>query len=151
MTNLKTIVDVYRDHPSQKSFSMIGRYRNRQPQIPQGLIIPFNDTSIPDGWERFTSADNLMLVGAGNSYSIGGNVNGLSVGASVGIRLNGVETLVISGSQPFTFTTPVVHGNTYGVQIIGQPANFTCGVVNGNMRRRSACGPGAPRGGGRRA
>lgn len=39
--------------------------------VPIGLIIPFNDTSIPTGWTRFTAADDKHLVAAGSTYSVG--------------------------------------------------------------------------------
>lgn len=38
---------------------------------PAGIIIPFDDTSIPTDWERFTSADSKHIVGAGDTYAVG--------------------------------------------------------------------------------
>ena len=40
-------------------------------QIPAGLIVFLNDTSIPANWERFTLADDKNIIGAGSTYSIG--------------------------------------------------------------------------------
>jgi len=55
-------------------------------QIPTGLIVFLNDTSIPANWERFTAPDDRMIVGAGSSYSIadqGGSDNAGSYSPSV--------------------------------------------------------------------
>lgn len=43
----------------------------RSPKIPAGLIVFCNDTTIPDGWTRFSAADNRYIIGAGNQYSAG--------------------------------------------------------------------------------
>jgi len=37
--------------------------------IPAGLIVFFNSTTIPSGWTRFSAADDLFIVGAGDSYA----------------------------------------------------------------------------------
>ncbi|MFH1429232.1 MAG: hypothetical protein ABIH39_05760, partial [Candidatus Margulisiibacteriota bacterium] len=37
--------------------------------IPENAIIPFNDTSLPSGWEWFTDANGKLIVGAGDTYS----------------------------------------------------------------------------------
>ena len=39
--------------------------------VPQGLIVPFNDTVIPSGWTRFSAPDDRMIIGAGSTYSAG--------------------------------------------------------------------------------
>jgi len=39
--------------------------------VPTGLIVLYNDTIIPSGWTRFSSADDKYIIGAGNSYNIG--------------------------------------------------------------------------------
>jgi len=41
------------------------------PPVPIGLIIFHNSTSIPSGWERFSSADDKLIIGAGDTYSVG--------------------------------------------------------------------------------
>lgn len=38
---------------------------------PVGLIVPYTSASIPANWERFTSADDKFIVGAGSSYAAG--------------------------------------------------------------------------------
>jgi len=73
-------------------------------QIPAGLIIPLNSASIPDGWEAFNSANNRLIIGAGNTYSVGqtgGLVNGGSLGTfggtsgSAGAHLPGANLLML--------------------------------------------------------
>jgi len=60
--------------------------------VPLGLIIPFNDTSIPSGWERFTSADNKYIVGAGSTYSIGESGGSTSFTLTQGLSSAGSHT-----------------------------------------------------------
>jgi len=61
-----------------KNLARIGNTPVSFAQIPAGLIVFLNDTSIPSGWERFTAPDDKMIVGAGSTYSIGDNgVGGL--------------------------------------------------------------------------
>lgn len=99
------------------------------PAVPAGLIMFLNDTSIPTDWERFTAADNKMIIGAGNSYSIadtGGsnnlynyNLDSGSSGAHTGsgnFRCGGATYQYVFGSWNYgagTLYTPVHthHGN----------------------------------------
>ncbi len=73
MANLSTLMNTAKQHTGQKTVHAIGRWKNREAKTPIGLIISFNDTSIPSGWSRFTSADDRMIVGAGTTYSVGQN------------------------------------------------------------------------------
>ncbi len=70
-------------------------------KVPIGLIIPFNDISIPSGWERFSNADDKMIIGAGNSYSPGNNggSNNFSLLTTIGSSTNGNHMLA---SSPYT-------------------------------------------------
>lgn len=51
--------------------------------VPEGLIIPYNDTSAPDGWTLFTSADGKFVVGAGNTYAVGATGGATSLTTAV--------------------------------------------------------------------
>jgi len=51
--------------------------------VPAGLILPFNGTIVPDNWSLFNSANNRMIVGAGNLYSPG-DTGGSALGGSLG-------------------------------------------------------------------
>jgi hypothetical protein len=61
-------------------------------KVPSGIIIPFNATSIPPGWERFTQMDGKHVIGAGNSYSVAdtGGVSPLAI--SLWTSYNGSHT-----------------------------------------------------------
>lgn len=72
--------------------------------LPTGLIIPLNDTNIPDGWERFTSADDKHIVGAGNSYT-SLESGGSKTITGIGTSSNGSHT----GSQ---YSSNVARGDT---------------------------------------
>ncbi len=84
MTNLSTLMNTAKQHSGQKTLHAIGRWQNREVKIPQGIIIPLNSVSIPDGWTRFSSADNRFIIGAGSTYSP--NANGGS------LNLTGIAT-----------------------------------------------------------
>jgi len=70
--------------------------------VPIGLIVPLNDTSVPTGWERFDSADNRMIVGAGSTYSVGqtGGSTSLSGGTTNSSAHLGNTMNVIAFSSP---------------------------------------------------
>jgi len=53
------------------------------PPIPIGLILPLNSSIVPSGWEAFNSANNRMILGAGNTYNPGAT-GGTVVGSNVG-------------------------------------------------------------------
>lgn len=38
--------------------------------VPSGLIMFFDDTSIPSGWTRFSAPDGKRIVGAGSTYAV---------------------------------------------------------------------------------
>jgi len=75
-------------------------------RVPLGLIIPFNDTSIPNGWSRFSSADNRMIVGAGSSYNPG------NTGGSTSLSITS-QTLSTAGSHQGSGTWDVPKPGTY--------------------------------------
>ena len=64
-------------------------------------------------------------------YPIGGRVTGLT-GGSVGVTLNGAETLTLSANGPFTFTTLLAAASVYSVDVTAQPAGLTCTVSGGH-------------------
>jgi len=53
-------------------------------QIPTGLIVFLNNTNIPENWEAFNSANDKMIIGAGDTYSIGDSGGLNSVWSSPG-------------------------------------------------------------------
>ena len=83
-----------------------------------------NEVPIP---ELFTFANINPFV----TYSVGGNVSGLSAGSRVDLQLNGGEVLVRTANGAFVFQTRLLNNDTYTVTILNQPLNQTCTVANG--------------------
>ncbi len=69
---------------------------------------------------------------ATNTYTIGGNVSGLT-GSGVTLT-NGGDKITVTGSGSFSFPTSVASGNTYSVADTLDPTNpwQTCTVTNGS-------------------
>jgi hypothetical protein len=68
-----------------------------------------------------------------NTYSIGGNVSGLS-GSGLLLSLNGgAQTLAVSTSGSFAFATPLASGAAYAVTVQTQPSSPAqiCSVTSG--------------------
>jgi len=75
-----------------------------------------------------------VLTGCGGPIdaTIGGSVNGLSGGTSVGLLDNGGDALTVSANGTFTFATSVQAPNPYSVTVATQPTGETCSVTNGS-------------------
>lgn len=77
------------------------------------------------------SVNNISMTCSTNTYSIGGNISGLSNTGLV-LRNNGTDDLsVVSGSTTFLFAAPVAYNGSYNVTVQQQPATQTCTVSNG--------------------
>jgi hypothetical protein len=72
------------------------------------------------------------------TYTIGGNVSGLSSGASVTLLDNGTGSLPVTANGPFTFATALASGSAYSVTVATQPAGEICSVMNGSGTVASA-------------
>jgi hypothetical protein len=63
-------------------------------------------------------------------YTVGGTVSGLAAGASMTLRNNGGDDLIVKGtnggSVNFVFHTPIADGANYSVSIASQPAPQAC-------------------------
>jgi hypothetical protein len=77
------------------------------------------------------AAVNVNVTCTTNTYSIGGNVTGLS-GTGLVLRDNGGDDLPRSASGAFTFTTTVASGGAYAVTVKTQPTNQICTVTSGS-------------------
>ena len=73
--------------------------------------------------------------GSGNSqpatYSVGGNITGLSASGLVLLNNGSDSSSQQSGASTFTFPTKVADGAQYSVTVSAQPSNETCTVANG--------------------
>ncbi len=79
-----------------------------------------------------TSVQVTCAASTSTSYTIGGTLSGLASGVSVILEDNGGDALTLSTNGTFTFSTPVLSGNTYSVTVSTQPSGETCNVSNGN-------------------
>jgi alpha-tubulin suppressor-like RCC1 family protein len=75
---------------------------------------------------------NITVTCILNTYSIGGNVNGLGSGQSVVLQNNGGNNLTVSANGGFAFTTLIPSGSTYAVTVLTNPPGRTCTVSNGS-------------------
>jgi len=68
-----------------------------------------------------------------NTFTIGGNVNGL-VGTGLMLQNNAGDNLAIGSDGDFTFATALEDGSTYVVTVLTQPTNpgQTCAVTSGS-------------------
>jgi subtilisin-like proprotein convertase family protein len=74
----------------------------------------------------------VPTVAAATTYTVGGNVSGVS-GAGLVLSLNsGAQSLPISASGSFTFPTGLASGAAYAVTVGTQPSGLTCTVANGS-------------------
>lgn len=76
-----------------------------------------------------------LIVGCGGSpvdATIGGTVNGLSGGTSVGLLDNGGDPLTVNANGSFTFAKSIQAPNAYNVTVGTQPTGETCSVNNGS-------------------
>lgn len=64
------------------------------------------------------------------TYTIGGNVTGLTGGQSVVVKNNGGDNLTVNDNGSFEFPTEVEEGSAYSVT--AQPSSGGCSVTNGN-------------------
>ncbi len=56
-----------------------------------------------------------------DTYTIGGTISGLAVGATATLLNNGGNSLVVGANGPFTFSTALNDGSTYSVTVGTQP------------------------------
>jgi len=93
-----------------------------------------SQTCLVNGGNGTISGANVTGVAVActtNTYTIGGNVNGL-IGAGLVLQNNGSNDLSKSADGSFTFTTPVVSGANYNVTVKTQPSGQTCSISNGS-------------------
>lgn len=84
-----------------------------------------------DGWGQ--AEDYTITVGGGTpTYTIGGDVSGLS-GSGLVLSLNdGAQTLPVNGNGAFAFPAGLASGAAYEVVVGAQPPGQDCSVTNGS-------------------
>jgi 6-phosphogluconolactonase (cycloisomerase 2 family)/environmental stress-induced protein Ves len=97
--------------------------------------------TVTSGSGTVTSANitNVSVACTTNTYTVGGNVSGLS-GTGLVLQNNAGNNLTITANGTFQFTTPIASGAAYGVTVFTQPTNLsqTCVVTSGSGTVTSA-------------
>jgi sugar lactone lactonase YvrE len=75
------------------------------------------------------AVSNVAVTCAGNSYTLGGSVTGLS-GGSLLLISGGQSVSVAAGASSFVFPNAVAVGSAYNVAVQTAPANLSCSVSN---------------------
>jgi trimeric autotransporter adhesin len=90
---------------------------------------PLDDRSTPvDGVGP--QKDVIAPIDAGPTHSIGGTVSGLT-GRGLVLENNGDDDIIVTADGPFTFRDRLNEKATYSVEVLLQPSDQTCIVVNG--------------------
>jgi hypothetical protein len=63
-----------------------------QPTVPQGVIVVFNDTNVPNGWESLSAAEDKFLVGGGDTYTGGDSGGSSAISQSISTGTGGAHT-----------------------------------------------------------
>ena len=99
---------------------------------PQTCSVTGGASGTGSGTVQGVNVTNVTVTCATDSFTIGGNVSGLT-GSGLVLH-NGTEDLPAPVSGSFTFTTKIASGNPYLVTVKTQPTNpaQTCAVQNGS-------------------
>jgi hypothetical protein len=78
-----------------------------------------------------SNVDNVSVICALDSFTVGGSVSGLATGESVVLQNNGADSQTQSTNGNFVFSKQA-DGSSYAVTIATQPASQTCSVNDGS-------------------
>lgn len=76
------------------------------------------------------NVSNVGVLCSASTYSIGGTVSGLAVGAQLTLDDNGTDATTISANGTFRFSAPIAYASGYAVTVAAQPTGQTCTVAN---------------------
>jgi hypothetical protein len=95
------------------------------PQAPEE-----EDCALQGATGRLNGADvtSVKVTCTRRTYALNGTVEGLN--GSLQLRLEGGDTLSVTGSGPFTFQTRLPKGSTYAVSLVAQPKGHRCSLSN---------------------
>lgn len=85
--------------------------------------------AVSNGSGNASAAVSSVVVNCTPSWRIGGTLSGLPASASVTLRNNGADPLVLSANGSFNFSSRIV--GAYAVTVGTQPAGALCSVTNG--------------------
>ena len=98
---------------------------------PAGQTCSVSNGSGTIGTANVTSVSVSCAALPATTYTLGGNLSGLSSGSLV-LQNNGGSNLSLSVNGPFAFNARFASGVAYSVTILTQPAGQTCSVSNGS-------------------
>jgi hypothetical protein len=79
----------------------------------------------------FTSSFSTAVTPPTSTYTVSGSVSGLAAGAGVTLQSNGGESIALTASGAFNFTSRLASGAAYNVVVSTQPLGQTCVIANG--------------------
>ena len=88
-------------------------------------IIDANGYALSD-----STASELTVYDATQTYTVGGSVSGLAAGQSVVLQNNAGDDLTVNTNGAFTFATAINSGTNYAVTVLTQPTDQTCTLSN---------------------
>jgi hypothetical protein len=99
-----------------------------QPSSPSQVCTVTNGS----GTVTAANVETVAVSCVTSSFTVGGTLSGLAVGASVVLANNGGDNLILTGNGDFTFATPVLSSASYSVTVVTQPSSPTqaCTVTN---------------------
>ena len=102
-----------------------------QPSGPAQVCTVSNGTGTANA-----NVTNVQIACTTTTYTIGGNVSGLS-GSGLVLQDNGGDNLPVSANGGFTFPTALDSGAAYNVTVLTQPSSpaQVCTVANGTDRK----------------
>ncbi len=73
---------------------------------------------------------NVNVVCSTNTFTVSGTVTGLPAGSNLVLMDNNTDSLTLTASRNFTFTTAIPYGGSYQVNVSANPLGYTCNVAN---------------------
>jgi 6-phosphogluconolactonase (cycloisomerase 2 family) len=100
-----------------------------QPSGPSQVCVVASGSGTVGG----SNVTNIAVTCSTSSFTVGGNVSGLT-GSGLVLQDNGGSNLAVTGNGPFTFATALASGSKYTVTVFAQPSSpiQTCTVSNGS-------------------
>jgi uncharacterized repeat protein (TIGR03803 family) len=99
-------------------------------KAPNGETCAVNHGSGTMSLTNVTNVSVVCTTTVAATHTIGGNISGLSSGASVVLLDNGADALTVKANGAFTFAAAIATGSTYAVTVGTSPSGEACSVSN---------------------
>jgi hypothetical protein len=77
-----------------------------------------------------SNVSDIIVTCSTSTFTIGGTLSGLAIGAQVTLDNNGADPLTLTADGAFTFTTPVAYGGVFDVTVGTPPSGQVCAMTN---------------------